>query len=86
MGDDGQHDIELEVARLAANGDGRVVADHLCGHHGRRLWNNRIHLAGHYAAAWLQRGKFNLADARQRAAVHPPQIVRDFGDAHSDCF
>ena len=58
--------------------DGRVEADDLRGDHGHRFRDHRIHLAGHDAAARLQRRQLELGEARERAAAHPAQVVRDF--------
>ena len=47
-----------------------------------RLGDHRIDLARHDAAARLQRRQRDLAEARERAAVHPAQVVRDLHQAH----
>jgi hypothetical protein len=46
--------------------------------------NHRIDLAGHDAAARLQRRQRDLAQARQRPAVHPAQVVGDLHQAHGN--
>src|ERR1700722_16567265 len=84
VGDQGQHHVQPEVPRLPGHGDGDVVADDLRGHHRRGLGNHRVDLARHDAAARLQRRQRNLAQTRQRAAVHPAQVIGDFHEADRD--
>jgi hypothetical protein len=69
--DDGQHDVELEIARLTRDRDRRVVADDLGCDHRHGLGDHGIDLARHDAAARLQAGQRDLGEARERPAVHP---------------
>jgi hypothetical protein len=65
-----------------AMADRGVVADDLRRRHRDGLRNDRIDLARHDAAARLQRRQRDLAEPRQRTAVHPAQVVRDLHQRH----
>ena len=79
VGDHGQHYVELKIARLARQGNGRIIADDLRRNHGDGLRDDRVDLARHDARARLQRRQRNLGKPRERAGVHPAQVV---GDLH----
>ncbi len=84
--DDRQHHVQFEIARLAGDGDHRIVADHLRGDHGGGFRDHRIDLARHDRRARLQGFQFDFAEAGQRAGVHPAQVVGDFHQRHSGGF
>jgi hypothetical protein len=58
-----QHHVELEVAGLAAYGNGGVVTNDLSGYHGGCFRYDRIDLAGHDAASRLQRRQLDFTNA-----------------------
>ena len=76
--------VELERAVPAAPCDRGVVTDHLRGHLGNRLRDNRIDLARHDRAARLQVRQLNLAETGQRPGAHPADVVGDLGQRHRD--
>ena len=82
VGHQRQHHVELEIARLAGDGDRRIVADDLGGHHRSRLGNHRIDLARHDRGTGLQSRQLDLAQASKRTGVHPAQVVGDLHQAH----
>ena len=55
-GDHRQHDVELEVPRRSAEGDGGVVADYLSHYLGHGLGDDRVYLPRHDRAPGLQVG------------------------------
>ena len=84
LGEDGKHDVELEVAGGAGRRDRHVVADDLGAGHERRLGDDRVDLAGHDARARLEIGQVDLAEPGARAGGHPPQVVADLGQSDGD--
>ena len=72
-----EHHVQLEVAALTSDGDGRVVADDLRDHLNDRLRNDRIDLARHDGAARLHLRQHDFADARAGARAEPPDVVGD---------
>ena len=74
-----QHDVEVELAPLPTDGDGRAVAGHLSADLDHRLADDRIDLAGHDRAARLDRGQDQLAQAGLRPGAHQTDVV---GDLH----
>ena len=77
----GQHDVQLEVAGRATEGDGGVVADDLGTDHAHRLGDHRVHLARHDRRARLQVGDVDLAQPGARTGAHPAQVVGDLEEA-----
>ena len=86
MGDDGEHDVQLEIAESAAEGDGGVVADDL-----RRLdLDERISdmtgltLPGMMEEPGWVAGQFELADAAAGAGTEEADVVGDLDEADGD--
>ena len=78
VGGDRHHHVELEERTGGAReGDGGVVADHLGGHHGERLGDDRVDLPGHDRGPRLDLGQGDLGDPRPRAAGQQPDVGGD---------
>ena len=76
--------VQLELALEAADGDRRVVADHLRADLQHDLRDHRVDLARHDRGALLQLGQEQLADAGARAGAHHRQVVGDLGQRDRD--
>ena len=76
--------VELEVAAARRDGERDVVAQHLAAEHRDRLRHHRVHLARHHAAAGLERGQRDLAEACARPARHPAHVAGAVVDTHLD--
>ncbi len=80
----GQHDVELEVAALAGDGYGGVVAHDLGGDHRDALGDHGVHLARHDGGAGLHLGEGDLGVGGPRAAAEEAYVVGDLHEAHGD--
>ncbi len=77
-------DVQLKMALRAANGGRYVIALHLGADHGQGLALRRVDLPGHDAAAGLQLGQQQLADAGTGAAGQQADIIGDLIEAAGD--
>ena len=84
LGDQRDAHVELELALHTADGDRRVVADHLRGDLEHDLGDHRVDLARHDRGALLQLGQQQLADARARARAHQREVVGDLRERDGD--
>ena len=77
LGDDGLHDVELELASLGRHGHGLIVADHLEADLVDDLGDNRVDLGGHDRRARGHLRKVDLVEASARAGSQQTQVVAD---------
>ena len=83
LGDDGLHDVELELAGLGGEGDGGVVADDLEAHLVRDLGDDGVHLARHDGGTRGHRREVDLVEAAAGTGGHQAEVVADLGELDS---
>ena len=83
-GHERHEDVQLEVTLHPADGDRRVVADHLSGDLRDDLGDDRVDLPGHDRAALLELRQEDLGEARTRAGAHQADVVRDLRQRDGD--
>lgn len=74
-------DIEFELPIHARDGDGGMVAHHLCAHHRQRLALRRVHFPRHDTAARLILRQLQLPQPAPRPGAQIPDILRDLEEA-----
>jgi hypothetical protein len=74
-GDQGDADVELELALHATDRDRGVVADHLRADLQHDLRHHGVDLAGHDRGALLQLRQKNLTDPGARARAHQREVI-----------
>jgi hypothetical protein len=74
------HHVQLQLARLAAQHHGQVVAHHLEHGHVEHLGQHRVYLAGHNGGTGLHGGQANLVQARAGARGQQAEIVGNAGE------
>ena len=79
MRQNGQEDVQLEIALRGRKADPGSVRHDLHGNHRQRLALRRVDLAGHDGGAGLVFGDEDLAQAVARAGGQPAHVV---GDLH----
>ena len=82
VGDDGLHDVELQLAVVAGQADGHVVADDAVAHLVHHLGDDGVHLAGHDARTGLALGEVYLVQAAAGTAGEQAQVVADLVGLH----
>ena len=78
--------IDADAAQCLRHRDRRVVADHSAGDLNHTFADDRVFLAGHDAAAGLDRGQDEFADAAPRAAAEQADVAGDFAESDGDIF
>src|SRR5712691_1075585 len=84
VGDEGRHDVELELTRRGAERDRVVIAAHLIARHLHRFRHRRIDLPRHDRRARLDFGELELAEAGVGTGGEEPQVGADLGQVDGD--
>ena len=84
MGDDGHHHVEVELAALGCERDGRVVADDLEADHVEHLGHDGVDFARHDGRSRLHRRERNLGESGARSGAEQAQIVGDLGQVERE--
>ena len=86
LGDDGLHDVELELARLGGHRQGHVVAEDLEAHLVDHFGDDRVDLRGHDRRSRLHLGQVDLVEAGAGAGRQQAQIVAHLRQFHRRAF
>ena len=83
LGDDGLHDVELQLTGLGGEAYGGVVADDLEAYLIGDLGDDRIHLAGHDGRAGCHGWQIDLVQSAAGTGGHEAQVVAYLGELDS---
>ncbi len=86
MGDQGHHCIEFKIATEAAQGDGRIVSNHLGAYLNQGFWNDGVNLSRHHGGTGLSFRKVNLPDPATGTGSQPTDIVGNFEETDGHGF